>query len=229
MIFNFQLQHLVTDTICQQCTELFQREQRQSKENCGAGGPCSTAYLRVAAEAAYQRKAEKVMAEENCFKIYVVSFFSFPQNQIKILCFLYKLILFSFLQYKNDCKITIELLDTEAEENAEGNDQNNRERDREAVVATEKWSTYVERYSTPTGQGSPKDSSCQQSAATFQPPTNNTASDNNGTEPSNSSSATTVTTTATASNGQQPVSNEQAAKGGGRGRKRKNTDSTKKV
>jgi hypothetical protein len=54
--------------------ELFQREQKQPKENNGAGGLCSTAYLRIPCETAYQRKAEKTMAEENCFKIYIVSF-----------------------------------------------------------------------------------------------------------------------------------------------------------
>lgn len=53
--------------------ELFQREQRQPKENSGAGGLCATAHMRAGAEMAYQRKAERAMAEENCFKIYVVS------------------------------------------------------------------------------------------------------------------------------------------------------------
>lgn len=67
------MQHLVCDSICQQCMELFQREQRQSKETNGAGGLCATAYMRTGAEMTYQRKAEKAMAEENCFKIYFVS------------------------------------------------------------------------------------------------------------------------------------------------------------
>lgn len=53
--------------------ELFQREQRQSKDNSGAGGLCATACVRLGAELAYQRKAEKAMADENCFKIYIVS------------------------------------------------------------------------------------------------------------------------------------------------------------
>lgn len=70
-----QLQHLVVDTICQQCMDLFQREQRQPRESNGAGGLCATAYQRVAAEMAYQRRAEKAMAEENCFKIYIVSIY----------------------------------------------------------------------------------------------------------------------------------------------------------
>jgi hypothetical protein len=37
------------------------------------------------------------------------------------------------LQYKHDCKLTLELLDTEMEEP-------------EPVAETEKWSSYVERY-----------------------------------------------------------------------------------
>lgn len=69
------MQHLVSDPICQQCMELFQREQRQSKEVSGAGGLCATAYMRLGAELSYQRKAEKAMADENCFKIYIVSAF----------------------------------------------------------------------------------------------------------------------------------------------------------
>ncbi|XP_012282636.1 paired amphipathic helix protein Sin3a isoform X2 [Orussus abietinus] len=124
-----QLQHLVSDSICQQCMELFQREQRQPKENGGAGGLCATAHLRIAAEASYQRKAEKAMADENCFKIYI---------------------------YKKDCKMTIELLDTEGEETTEGSCRD-REREREGVPSTEKWSSYVERFSTSAGQESPKD------------------------------------------------------------------------
>ncbi|XP_057319061.1 paired amphipathic helix protein Sin3a-like isoform X3 [Microplitis mediator] len=123
-----QLQHLVVDTICQQCMDLFQREQRQPRENNGAGGLCATAYQRVAAEMAYQRRAEKAMAEENCFKIYI---------------------------YKKECKMTIELLDTEGEETADGCN----EREREEVNTTEKWSTYVERFSTPIAQPSPKETS----------------------------------------------------------------------
>jgi len=55
--------------------DLFQREQRQPKENSGAGGLCATAYMRLSVELLYQRRAEKAMADENCFKIYIVSNF----------------------------------------------------------------------------------------------------------------------------------------------------------
>lgn len=51
--------------------ELLQQEQRRG----GAGGLCGTAHQRAAAELAYQRRAEQALAEENCFKIYVVSMF----------------------------------------------------------------------------------------------------------------------------------------------------------
>ena len=40
---------------------------------CGAtGGSITSAYQRLLPESAYQRKAEQLMADENCFKIYVV-------------------------------------------------------------------------------------------------------------------------------------------------------------
>lgn len=71
-----------------------------------AGGLCSTAHRRLHSEMAYQRKAESSLRDENCFKVYI---------------------------YKKDCRMTIELLDTESEET-------------ENVADTEKYSNYVERY-----------------------------------------------------------------------------------
>ncbi|XP_015185785.1 PREDICTED: paired amphipathic helix protein Sin3a isoform X4 [Polistes dominula] len=141
-----QLQHLVSDPICQQCMELFQREQRQPKESSGAGGLCVTAYMRLGAELSYQRKAEKAMADENCFKIYI---------------------------YKKDCKMTMELLDTEGDE---AMDSGCREKEREGVMVSEKWSTYVERFSAPPGQTSPKDTS----AVVDNEPTTNHPMDGHG-------------------------------------------------
>lgn len=88
--------------------------------------------------------------------------------------------------------MTMELLDTEGDETV---DNGCREREREGVTVTEKWSTYVERFSTPAGQTSPKDTP----ALTENEQTTN-----------------------------HPVSSDQAARGG-RGRKRKNTDISKKV
>ncbi|XP_075219291.1 paired amphipathic helix protein Sin3a-like isoform X2 [Lycorma delicatula] len=100
-----QLQHLVSDESCTECVDMYLRESRRG----GAGGPCITANQRANFEAAYQRKAEAALAEENCFKMFI---------------------------YKRDCKLTIELLDTEGE-------------DAEQVRETEKWSAYVDRYADP--------------------------------------------------------------------------------
>ncbi|KAL3288830.1 hypothetical protein HHI36_003278 [Cryptolaemus montrouzieri] len=70
------------------------------------GGPCITAYRRAHLELAYQRAAEKAVQDENCFKIFI---------------------------YKKDCKMTIELLDTESD-------------DSKKVDEAKKWSTYKECY-----------------------------------------------------------------------------------
>ncbi|KAK4337070.1 hypothetical protein RND71_043700 [Anisodus tanguticus] len=59
-----QLQHIVCDEGSVQSTELFLEA---SKFNA-TGGPCSTAFLRVAQEYSYQKKAESVLSEENIFK-----------------------------------------------------------------------------------------------------------------------------------------------------------------
>lgn len=88
--------------------------------------------------------------------------------------------------------MTMELLDTEGDETI---DSGCREREREGVTDSEKWTTYVEKYSASAGQTSPKDTP----ALTENEPTTN-----------------------------HPVSSDQAARGG-RGRKRKNTDISKKV
>ncbi|KAJ8947934.1 hypothetical protein NQ314_008527 [Rhamnusium bicolor] len=71
-----------------------------------AGGPCSSAYKKTHLELTYQRASEKAVQEENCFKIYI---------------------------YKRDCKMTIELLDTEPEDNKK-------------VEEAKKWSNYKECY-----------------------------------------------------------------------------------
>ncbi|XP_023025930.1 SIN3 transcription regulator family member A isoform X2 [Leptinotarsa decemlineata] len=71
-----------------------------------AGGPCITAQKRAHMEMAYQRAGEKAVQEENCFKIYI---------------------------YKRDCRMTIELLDTEPE-------------DGKKVDDAKKWSVYKECY-----------------------------------------------------------------------------------
>lgn len=65
-----QLQHCVTERAALDCVSLFNVEQKQH----GAGGMCRTANKRAAAEMSYQRKAEEKLQDENCFKIYIVSF-----------------------------------------------------------------------------------------------------------------------------------------------------------
>ncbi|XP_053964982.1 uncharacterized protein LOC128867607 isoform X2 [Anastrepha ludens] len=80
----------------------------------GAGGYCREASKNYANELAYQRKAEASLHEENCFKVYI---------------------------YKIDCRVTIELLDTEVEE-AE-----------KPVNKVKSWSKYVDRLANPAGNG----------------------------------------------------------------------------
>ena len=66
-----QLQHCVTERGALECVELFQLESRKN----GAGGICRTANKRLAAELAYQRRAESSLQDENCFKVFIVSIF----------------------------------------------------------------------------------------------------------------------------------------------------------
>merc|ERR1712088_310232 len=79
-----QLQHLVTDESSVECWDLYQSE----KKNNGTGGEVSTADKRCFAELLYQKKSEKILADENCFKIVL---------------------------YRDSANMTVELLDTETE------------------------------------------------------------------------------------------------------------------
>ncbi|KAM8890972.1 SIN3 transcription regulator family member Aa isoform 1-T1 [Spinachia spinachia] len=85
-----QLQHIVSDEICVQVTDLYLSE---SASGAG-GGAASTQSSRSPAEAAYQRRAEQLMADENCFKV----MFSRSRSQVQL---------------------TVELLDTEEENSDE--------------------------------------------------------------------------------------------------------------
>lgn len=60
-----QLQHLVTDDVCSRVTDMYLSE----SANKATGGPLSTQASRAAAEGAYQRRAEQLMTDENCFKV----------------------------------------------------------------------------------------------------------------------------------------------------------------
>lgn len=79
---------------------------QKEQKNGGTGGPCATAHKRVQQELMYQRAAEKAVQDESCFKVVI---------------------------YKQDCRMTIELLDTESE-------------DSKKVEEAKKWSVYNECY-----------------------------------------------------------------------------------
>uniref|UniRef100_A0A3B5KRR6 Histone deacetylase interacting domain-containing protein n=1 Tax=Xiphophorus couchianus TaxID=32473 RepID=A0A3B5KRR6_9TELE len=79
-----QLQHLVSDEVCLQVVDLYLAERKRG----AAGGNLSSQCVRAAWETSYQWKAERIMAEENCFKVI-------------------------FIQNKGQVTMTLELLDTE--------------------------------------------------------------------------------------------------------------------
>ncbi|XP_029684741.1 paired amphipathic helix protein Sin3b isoform X3 [Takifugu rubripes] len=79
-----QLQHLVSDEVCLQVVDLYLAERKRG----AAGGNLSSQCVRAAWETSYQWKAERVMAEENCFKV-------------------------MFIQNKGIVTMAVELLDTE--------------------------------------------------------------------------------------------------------------------
>ncbi|XP_015745966.1 paired amphipathic helix protein Sin3a isoform X2 [Python bivittatus] len=81
-----QLQHIVSDEICVQVTELYLSE----SHNSATGGLLTSQSSRSLVETAYQRKAEQLMQDENCFKM-------------------------MFVQSRGHVQLTIELLDTEEE------------------------------------------------------------------------------------------------------------------
>ncbi|KAM9375855.1 LOW QUALITY PROTEIN: SIN3 transcription regulator family member Aa [Pholidichthys leucotaenia] len=85
-----QLQHIVSDEICVQVTDLYLAE----SANGASGGSASTQSSRSSAEAIYQRKAEQLMSDENCFKV-------------------------MFLRNRGQVQLTVELLDTEEENSDE--------------------------------------------------------------------------------------------------------------
>jgi paired amphipathic helix protein Sin3a len=95
-----QLQHLVTDESSVECWDLYNAE----KKNNGTGGEVSTADKRYFAELLYQKKSEKVLADENCFKIVL---------------------------YRDSSNMTVELLDTETESRQGGSEVEEEDEDEE--------------------------------------------------------------------------------------------------
>lgn len=135
-----QLQHCVTERSALDAVELFHTEQRRN----GTGGYCRTANKRIAAEMAYQRKAEANLPDDNCFKVYIVSGENRNTNKSSQLkCANHHPQIFSFYsfnlnaQYKIDCRVTIELLDTDSEDNEK------------SVQNAKNWSEYVDRIANP--------------------------------------------------------------------------------
>ncbi|TRY93571.1 hypothetical protein DNTS_016418 [Danionella cerebrum] len=91
-----QLQHIVSDEICVQVTDLYLSE----CANKATGGSLSTQTSRNSAETSYQRKSEQLLPDENCFKL-------------------------QFQKFKGNVQLAVELLDTE-EENSDGPVDNER-------------------------------------------------------------------------------------------------------
>ncbi|XP_030387063.1 uncharacterized protein LOC115633731 isoform X2 [Scaptodrosophila lebanonensis] len=105
-----QLQYCVTERAALDCMELFANEQRRGS----TGGYCRDAHKSYDREMSYQRKAENILNEENCFKVYI---------------------------YKIDCRVTIELLDSEPEEVEK------------PVLKAQKYSKYVDHLVNPACSG----------------------------------------------------------------------------
>uniref|UniRef100_A0A673CZV1 Paired amphipathic helix protein Sin3a-like n=1 Tax=Sphaeramia orbicularis TaxID=375764 RepID=A0A673CZV1_9TELE len=85
-----QLQHLVSDDVCSRVTDLFLSE----SANKATGGAMSSQASRSTAEGTYQRKAEHLMPDENCFKL-------------------------MFVKGQGSVSLSMELLDTEEENSDE--------------------------------------------------------------------------------------------------------------
>ncbi|XP_069172117.1 paired amphipathic helix protein Sin3a isoform X6 [Procambarus clarkii] len=123
-----QLQHLVCDEPPAQCTSMYLSEAKKG----GAGGPIASSHRRLAAEQSYQKKSERLLQDENCFKIYT---------------------------YKRNCRMSVELIDTEIEEGEDSGGSvgtgishsgtvpsSSHSTIPPAVTEVERWSEYVEKY-----------------------------------------------------------------------------------
>ena len=69
LFYFFQLHTIVTDDSCNQVTELYQQEQG----NLATGGSSATQHTRAVSEAAYQKRSESLLSDENCYKVVIVS------------------------------------------------------------------------------------------------------------------------------------------------------------
>ena len=74
MLLFTQLHTIVTDETCGQVTELYQQEQG----NLATGGSSATQHTRALSEAAYQKRSESLLSDENCYKVVIVSVMALP-------------------------------------------------------------------------------------------------------------------------------------------------------
>ncbi len=111
-----QLQHLVSDEAAVECHELFLREDKSG--NGATGGVCSSAADRLIPELIYQKRAEKLLVDENCLKIFIV------RDESHVFCGCLSFNKSSlFFQYHQARRLTIEMIDTETEsQNSEQED-----------------------------------------------------------------------------------------------------------
>ncbi|EHH29775.1 Transcriptional corepressor Sin3b [Macaca mulatta] len=107
-----QLHHLVSDDVCLKVVELYLNEKKRG----AAGGNLSSRCVRAARETSYQWKAERCMADENCFK----RLGRRPCCRAREVPLTYRkrqgfgrVAKVMFLQRKGQVIMTIELLDTE--------------------------------------------------------------------------------------------------------------------
>ena len=108
------MQHCVSDKNAVTCYEIFQKECK----NHATGGLCLTAHKRLSNEMAYQKTVEQLLKNgQPCFK---------------------------FTFYKENCRLAIEYIDTESEEEADSVTSN--------VNETKEWNNYVENYVNPSNQ-----------------------------------------------------------------------------
>lgn len=91
-------------------TELYQQEQG----NLATGGSSATQHTRAASEAAYQKRAESLLVDENCYKVVIVSMVVFSLASITIAFASLSLgcceILFSFTVLIADALFTLSTL-----------------------------------------------------------------------------------------------------------------------
>lgn len=110
-----QLQHLVTDDVCSRVMDMYLSE----CANKGTGGTLSSQTSRATAEGGYQRKAEQLMSDENCFKVK----YSNQWKETRVTCLVpltapvFTQVM--FVKKEGTVSLALELLDTEEENSDE--------------------------------------------------------------------------------------------------------------